>query len=100
MAPPRPLMALSEHRISTVKMSTPPGVKQTCLICRTGVCPLGMDAFTRAQYEWMWSARGAHIRRVAKAGDEGVRSVTLRRAGLPSEFIPPRKSVDNRGIWS
>jgi len=48
------------------------------------VCPLGMDAFTRAQYEWGLVCRGAHIRRAAKAGDEDVRSMTLRRAvGLP-----------------
>ena len=49
---------------------------------RIGVCPVGMDTFTHAQYGWRcglpWRS---HFRRVAKAGDEDVRSMTLHRAG-------------------
>ena len=59
-----------------------------------------------ASAPWVWThslmrnmdgdvvCRGAHIRRVAKAGNEDVRSMTLRRAGWPSDLMPPCKSVD------
>jgi hypothetical protein len=54
---------------------------------RIGVCPVGMDTFTHAQYGWRcglpWRS---HFRRVAKAGDEDVRSMTLHRAGLAFRF--------------
>src|SRR6516164_3050431 len=53
-----------------------------------------MDAFTRAQYEWGLVCRSAHIRRVAKAGDEDVRSMTLGRGCWPSDLMRPCKSVD------
>jgi hypothetical protein len=53
-----------------------------------------MDAFTCAQYQSDLVCRGAHIRRVAKAGDEYVRSMTLRPVGWPSDLMPPCKSVD------
>jgi hypothetical protein len=76
-------------------------MKKNRAIAAPACDPLDMDPFTLAQYEWGCGLpRGAHIRRVANAGDEDVRSVTLRRAGSPSDLIPPRKSVDNRGTWS
>ena len=53
------------------------------LIAGSIVTSRRMDAFTRAQYEW---------------GD--VRSMTLRRAGWPSDLTPPCKSVDIGETWS
>ena len=53
-----------------------------------------MDAFTCAQYQSDLVCCAAHIRRVAKAGDEYVRSMMLRRVGWPSDLMPPCKSVD------
>ena len=51
-----------------------------------------MDAFTHAQYGWGYGLPGrSHFRRVAKAGAEDVRSMTLHRAGWPSDLTPPAK---------
>src|SRR5262245_42912359 len=54
-----------------------PEMKKNRAIAAPACAPRGMDAFTRAQYEW---------------GD--VRSMTLRRTGWPSDLMPPCKSVD------
>jgi len=65
-----------------VSVKFEPEMKRYGAIAASASAFEGMDGSISAQYGWGCGLPGRwHFRRVAKAGDEGVFSMTLRRAG-------------------